>query len=139
MLTVSQTLSFQQKIDEIFSFRSNRSIEQIAAKRFNLIQEKCSIAFKFGLSRRDVFLSLWNKSRKNSLPAFRFLLDTMDYPTVRAEVEKKLKRLSMEFKEVYKIEAGCCELLAGFVFSEGNCQPDHLQQYISSHFLLKKL
>lgn len=61
------------------------------------------MAFKIGLSRKQVYLELWNKSNKKQISDYKFLLDTMDYETIKDEIEKKLKKASMPFNEVYKI------------------------------------
>jgi hypothetical protein len=51
------------------------------------------------------------------------LLDTLDYDTIRSEIEKKLKKTSMSYRQVLLIEQGCLAMLAKTVFSEG-CSRD---------------
>jgi hypothetical protein len=41
------------------------------------------MAFKIGLNRKEVFLELWNKSGKSTVDDFKFLLDTLDYETIK--------------------------------------------------------
>lgn len=106
---------------------------------FEIIQEKCDMAFKIGLSRKQVYLELWNKSNKKQISDYKFLLDTMDYETIKDEIEKKLKKASMPFNEVYKIEQACFEMLRADLFSNSNCNEKAIKNYLISHFLLRKL
>lgn len=85
------------------------------------MQEKCDVAFKIGLTRKQVYLKLWKRSSKSSLEDYKFLLDTMDYSTIKEEIEKKLRKASMSFNEVYKLEQGCFEMLREAVFSPDMC------------------
>lgn len=96
------------------------------------------MAFKIGLNRKEVFLELWNKSGKSTVDDFKFLLDTLDYETIKHEIEKKLKKASMTFREVYKLEQYCFEMLKKEVFGV-NCTEDHIKNYIKSHFFIRKL
>lgn len=41
------------------------------------------MAFKIGLTKKQVYLELWNKSNKKDIQDFKFLLDTMDYVTIK--------------------------------------------------------
>lgn len=97
------------------------------------------MAFKIGLSRKQIYLQLWNKSAKKDITDYKFLLDTMDYDTVKAEIEKKLKKASMSFNEVFKIEQACFEMLRADLFSNSNCGEKAIRDYLISHFLLRKL
>lgn len=58
-------------------------MKYIAENSFERIQEKCDMAFKIGLNRRQVYLELWNKSNKKEIQDYKFLLDTMDYETIK--------------------------------------------------------
>jgi len=42
------------------------------------------MAMKMGLTRKEIYLRLWNNSAKCDITDFQFLLDTMDYDTVKA-------------------------------------------------------
>ena len=44
------------------------------------------MAFKIGLNRKQVYLQLWNKSNKKEISDYKFLLDTMDYDTIKEEI-----------------------------------------------------
>jgi hypothetical protein len=48
-------------------------------------------------------LELWNRTNKTEVEEFKFLLDTLSYETIRIEIEKKMKKSSMLWREVYKI------------------------------------
>jgi len=53
-----------------------------------------------GLSRKEIYLRLWNNSEKNSVEDFKILLDTFDYEIIKLEIEKKLKKNSMNFRQI---------------------------------------
>jgi hypothetical protein len=57
-----------------------------------------------GLTKKQIYLRLWNRSSKSDVADYQFLLDTMDYNTIRSEIEGKLKKNSMVLREVIKIE-----------------------------------
>jgi hypothetical protein len=44
----------------------------------------------------------------------------------------------MTFREVYKLEQYCFEMLKKEVFGV-NCTEDHIKNYIKSHFFIRKL
>jgi len=56
-----------------------------------------------GLPQKDVYLKMWNKSEKSTVEDFKLLLDTLSYPTIREEIDKKLKKTSMSFRQVLLI------------------------------------
>ena len=64
-----------------------------------------------GLERKEIYLRLWNNSEKTSVEDFKILLDTLDYETIKIEIEKKLKHHSMNYREVLLIEQGCFAML----------------------------
>lgn len=138
LIILTQKLTVTQKLNEIFNFKSHQDLRDIVANNYSVIEDKCDIAFKIGLSRRDVFLELWNKSGKTEVDDFNFLLDTLDYDTIKAEIEKKLKKSSMLFREVYKLEQSCIEMLQKDVFGT-KCSEKSLKNYMTSHFLIRKL
>jgi hypothetical protein len=51
-----------------------------------------------GLLQKDVYLKISNKSEKSTVEDFKLLLDTLSYPIIREEIEKKLKKTSMSFR-----------------------------------------
>jgi hypothetical protein len=55
---------------------------------------------RMGLSRKEIYLRLWNNSEKNSVEDFKILLDTFDYEIIKLEIEKKLKKNSMNFRQI---------------------------------------
>lgn len=48
-----------------------------------------------GLKVKDIYLDLWNRTKKNTVKDFCFLLDTLDYEVISKEIEKKLKKEAM--------------------------------------------
>lgn len=56
IMTVTQKLSIQEKLNEIFNFRSTQELKQMAEENFTAIEEKCDMAFKIGLNRRQIYL-----------------------------------------------------------------------------------
>lgn len=107
LITVTQKLTIAEKLSQIFTFKSARELRKVAKRNYGLIEEKCDIAFKIGLSRKQVYLELWMRSAKATISDYKFLLDTMDYETIKQEIEKKLKKNSMQFRQVYKLEQSC--------------------------------
>jgi len=45
----------------------------------------------------------------------------------------------MQFRQVYKLEQSCFEMLKKEVFGPSNCSEQCIKNYIKSHFLLRKL
>lgn len=45
-------------------------------------------------------------------------MDTNDYETVKTEIDKKLKKKSMSYREVFLIEQGCLSMLCINVFGD---------------------
>jgi hypothetical protein len=110
----------------------------LAQFRIDNIEEKADMAKKMGLKRKDIYLRLWNNSNKTSVEDFKLLLDTLDYDTIKAEIEKKLKKSSMVYREVQLIEQGCNSLLHANVFKVTNTVDD-IKNYLISDMLIRKL
>lgn len=69
---------------------------------------------------------------------YQFILATRDYKTIKAEIEKKLKKESMVLRELLRIEEGCIEINRQKI--EGvDCCEEALQDFAASHFLMRKL
>jgi hypothetical protein len=75
---------------------------------------------------------------KNTIEDYQYLLATKDYKTIKVEIEKKLKKESMVLRELIRIEESCHEINREWLNSL-NCNEEHLRDFVSSHFLLKKL
>ena len=69
------------------------------------------MARKMGLNEKELYLELWNRSNKNSIEDYQFILATRNYKTIHMEIEKKLKKESMSFRELLKIEESCMIIL----------------------------
>lgn len=67
------------------------------------IEEKADMVNKMGLDRKEIYLRLWNNSDKSSIEDFTILLDTLDYATIKQEIENKLKKTSMSYRQVLLI------------------------------------
>ena len=93
---------------------------------------------KMGLERREIYLRLWNNSEKTSIEDFNILLDTYDYPTIKNEIEKKLRKHSMNYREVYLLEQGCLSMLEKMVFGP-KVNLERVREYLMSRFFLQKL
>ena len=63
-IAVTQKLSVKQKLNQIFDFKTPEELTQMSQYHFSKLQEKCDMAFKIGLNRKQVYLQLWNKSNK---------------------------------------------------------------------------
>lgn len=70
----------------------------VAKEEFVHIEERADMANKMGLERKEIYLRLWNNSNKNQVEDYNLLLDTLHYDTIKAEIEKKLKKNSMSFR-----------------------------------------
>jgi hypothetical protein len=75
------------------------------------LEEKCDMARKMGLNEKELYLELWNRSSKNSIEDYQFILATRNYKKIHMEIEKKLKKESMSFRELLKIEESCMIIL----------------------------
>lgn len=53
---------------------------------------------KMGFTTKDIYLRLWNNSSKNNIEDYKFLMDTKDYATIKSEIDKKLKKKSMNYR-----------------------------------------
>lgn len=57
------------------------------------------------------------RSERKSEQDYRLLISTKDYRIIEQEVFKKLKKASMSFKEVKRIEDECFDMLEEMIFS----------------------
>ncbi len=105
---ISQNISIQEKISRLFDFTPEQLID---ASQMDAIVERCDMARKMGLSEKQICLNLWEKTKKEDPEEIKFLLDTKDYETISKEIEKKLKKSSMKYKDVSKIEQACLNML----------------------------
>jgi hypothetical protein len=44
------------------------------------------MAHKMGLQRKEIYLRLWNNSNKIKPEDYQYLLDTLDYDTIKLEI-----------------------------------------------------
>jgi predicted regulator of amino acid metabolism with ACT domain len=58
------------------------------------------VAEKMGLTKKEIFLELWNQSTKSTKEDFDILLETEDYHTIIAQIKNTLKKQSISFKEL---------------------------------------
>jgi hypothetical protein len=93
---------------------------------------------KMGLERKDIYLRLWNNSQKTEVEDYKILLDTLDYDTIKAEIEKKLKKASMNLRQMILLEQGCLAMLHENVFGLSATKED-IKNYLISHLLIRKL
>lgn len=112
--------------------------QEVARVNIENLEERADMAKKMGLERKEIYLRLWNNSNKNDVEDYKLLLDTLDYDTIKAEIEKKLKKNSMNFREVQLIEHGCMSMLLKNVFSASNTKED-IKNYLISNTLIRKL
>jgi hypothetical protein len=67
---------------------------------------------KMGVSRKEAYLWVWRESKKETIEEFKLLLDTLDYNTIKNEIQQKLKKKMMQWVEVHKMEQGCLSMLS---------------------------
>lgn len=70
---------------------------------------------------------------------FKLLLDTLDYATIREEITLKLKKRSMQWVEVHKMEQGCLGMLEEVHFGVSGFSAEGFRNYLVSHLLVRKL
>ena len=69
------------------------------------------MAEKMGLTIREIYLELWNRSSQEKPNDYSLLICTKDYTTIKDEVMRKLRKKAMNFKEIKKIEDACYAML----------------------------
>jgi hypothetical protein len=115
-LNLTQQWDFEEKVSSILpkvaEYKPDDYVELIKK-----IEECCATVSKMGVSRKEAYLRIWKQSNRESVEEFKLLLDTMDYDTIRNEILLKLKKKSMNFIEVYKMEQGCLGMLADSFFN----------------------
>ena len=60
-----------------------------------------------GMNAKEIYIELWNRSDRNSDADFELLINTRDYDAIQTEIVKKLKKSSISFVKVHKIESDC--------------------------------
>ena len=78
MLTMTRPVSIHEKAEKLFNFQGR----DISTVDLNEIEEKVDIAKKMGLKVKDIYLDLWNRTKKARVEDFCFLLDTDDYEVI---------------------------------------------------------
>ena len=102
------------------------------------VEEKYEVAKKMGLTEKEIYLEIWSRSSRSTIEDYQYILATRDYKLIKLEIEKKLKKESMVLREILRIEEGCMEINRQKVEAVDCCEED-LQDYVCSHFLMKKL
>lgn len=102
------------------------------------IKEKADMVKKMGLERKDIYLRLWNNSQKTEVEDYKILLDTLDYDTIKLEIEKKLKKASMSLRQMILLEQGCLAMLHESVYGPQTNKED-IKNYFISHLIIRKL
>lgn len=100
-------------------------------------QEIQDVAEKMGLTKKEIFLELWNQSPKKSRADFDILLETEDYHTIIAQIKNTLKKECISFKEIERIERACLKMLENQYTT--NPTEQNIKRYIKSHFILRKI
>lgn len=67
------------------------------------LEIRCEALRKMGLNDQQIYLEIWRRSTRSTVKDFQYILATRDYKTIKGEIEAKLKKQSMNFKEVLKI------------------------------------
>ena len=130
---LTEPMALDEKIRRIFDYGA-----EITRLKPEVLEEKCDMARKMGLSEKDLYLEIWNRSNKNSIEDYQFILATRNYKTIHSEIEKKLKKESMSFRELLKIEESCLTILKEKIFGP-KCSEENIQEYLTSHCFIKKL
>ena len=62
------------------------------------MMEKCDIAQKMGMTDKEIYIEIWNRSNQCSGSDYKVLIATKDYQTIKDEVMKKLRKKAMNYK-----------------------------------------
>jgi hypothetical protein len=89
---------------------------EISTLSTEVIEAKCDMARKIGLEEKDIYLEIWNRTAKSSVEDYKFLLATKDFKTIYNQIEKKLKKQSMSFRELFNIFQSCLDILSTSVY-----------------------
>ncbi len=109
--SVTEFIRKEEKIKKIFNYGM-----EISALSTEVIEAKCDMARKIGLEEKDIYLEIWNRTSKSSVEDYKFLLAAKDYKTIYNQIEKKLKKQSMSFRELFNIFHSCLDILASSVY-----------------------
>ena len=94
------------------------------------------IAEKMGMSRCEIFLELWQQSKKNRKEDFDILLETEDYRTIISQLKGALRKECLSFKQIERIEKACTKMLERQMLR--NPTESVIRNYIKSDFLARK-
>jgi hypothetical protein len=101
---MSYTVDLGQKVSRILEGSSTDISDEE-------LESKCDVLRKIGLSDQQIYLEIWRRSTRSTVKDFQYILATRDYKTIKGEIEAKLKKQSMSFKEVFKVEESCLNIL----------------------------
>jgi hypothetical protein len=82
LLAFTRFISVENKAAKLFGFEGR----DLAVVEMKEIEEKVDAAKKMGLGVREIYLDLWNRTKKRTVQDFCFLLDTLDYETISKEI-----------------------------------------------------
>lgn len=131
---VTRTISRKDKLNQLFP----KSTDQNYIIGDPDLLEKCDMAEKMGLSIKEIYLELWNRSNQEKQEDFSLLIATKDYNSIKNEVIRKLKKKAMKFTEIKNIEDSSYLMLEERVFGT-SCTEEAAMEYLTSHFLRRKL
>ncbi len=95
---VSYTVKLQEKINRIL--HSEIPLSDLDEAK---MERKCDILRKIGLEDEDIYLQVWKRSNQTSVSDYQFWLSTQNYKKIKEEIENKMRKNSMKFKEVLRI------------------------------------
>jgi hypothetical protein len=100
------------------------------------LQDIQDVAEKMGLMKKEIFLELWGQSSKRTKNDLDILLETEDYKTIMAQIKVALRKSSMSFREIERIERYCFNMLEARIVKEPT--ESNIRRYLKSHFMLRK-
>ena len=103
---MSYTVKLSDKINKILNL--SVPLSEMSEEK---IDRKCDVLRKIGLKDEEIYLEIWKRSNKESINDYQFLLSTRSYKLIKGEIESKMRKTSMRFKELIKIEESCLEIL----------------------------
>lgn len=128
---MSYTVDMAVKVEKVLESKAREGEE-------DEIESKAEVLRKMGMGEREIYLQFWQKSSQSTLQDYQLLLATDHYPTIKQQIENKMRKQSMSFKEVYKVEEACLNLLQPRVLSE-QCTEELLRDYLTCFLLMRKL
>lgn len=89
-----------------------------------------------GMARNEIFNELWMQSTRRTKADFDILIQSEDYKVITDGVRNVLKKESISFKELVRIEKECFKILEKQI--KRNPTETNIVHYLKCSFTLRK-